>query len=352
MKWTRGPVLGRGSSATVSTATTATGDIFAVKSVDIRQPGSLQKEQHFLSILKSPYVVSYKGCDITTEDNKMVYNIFMDYMSAGSIIDLINSRNGVGLNECEVSRYTRQMVQGLEYIHSNGIVHCDIKGRNVLINETGAKIGDFGCAKWANQVTPICGTPMFMAPEVARGEEQGFPADVWAVGCTVIEMVTGGSPWPDVDDPVSVLYRIAFSGEIPAIPDELCNQAKDFVSNCLIRDPKKRWTTTELLKHPFIQQFDDNSQQIMCENLRTDSPTSVLDQDVWNSTTESSPAAGIHFPQFDGLSNSLRQRIKQLAGKSEMPSWSCVKGETDWITIRINLSGDRKSEQLVGDRWR
>ena len=117
MEWTRGDVLGRGSSATVSTATSTSGDIFAVKSVEFSQSESLQMENHFLSMLHSPYVVSYKGCDITRENNKMVYNVFIEHMSRGSIMDLVNSRNGEGLANFEVAKYTRDIVQGLVYLH-------------------------------------------------------------------------------------------------------------------------------------------------------------------------------------------------------------------------------------------
>ncbi|KAK1423932.1 hypothetical protein QVD17_19243 [Tagetes erecta] len=354
MEWTRGLVLGRGSSATVSTATSTSGDVFAVKSVEFSKSQSLQKEQHFLSILKSPYVVSYKGYDITNEENKMVYNIFIDYMSGGSIIDLINRRNGRGLNNFELANYTRQIVKGLEYIHSNGIVHCDIKGRNIMVQDGFVvKIGDFGCAKWAHQASHISGTPMFMAPEVARGEEQLFPADIWALGCTVIEMATGGSPWPNVDNPVSVLYRIAFSDEIPTIPDSISEQGRDFVSKCLIRDPKQRWTVKQLVEHPFVQQqLDENSKEICCEKIRTDSPTSILEQDVWNWMEETSPSSSsssslssssvLWVGDDFGELKSLRQRIKQLAGKSEMPNWGC---ENEWMTIRNNGGG-------LGHEWR
>lgn len=357
MEWTRGSVLGRGSSATVSAATSTSGEVFAVKSVALSQSESLQKERNFLKILKSSCVVGYKGCEISREkDGKMMYNLFMQFMAGGSIVDLLNRRNGGGLTDLEIGRYTRQIVGGLDYLHSNGVVHCDIKGRNVLIDESGAKIGDLGCAKWVvddddDQVgaAPICGTPMFMAPEVARGEEQGFPADIWALGCTVIEMATGGSPWSNVNDPVSVLYRIAFSGEIPEIPDGFSDQAKDFVSKCLIRDPKQRWTAKQLLKHPYIGEFDDhNPKEIICEKtISTDSPTSILDQDVWNSMEESlslslASSVGSEFPQSTCSSNSLRQRIKQLADKSEIPKWRCEKGESDWITIRMNEDGDGK----------
>ncbi|KAJ8539999.1 hypothetical protein K7X08_026388 [Anisodus acutangulus] len=77
-------------------------------------------------------------------------------------------------------------------------------------------------AKWNG------GTPMYMAPEVARGEEHGFPADIWALGCISIEMDTGGSPWTNVDNPASLLYHIAFSGQTPEIPKFLSSQARNF----------------------------------------------------------------------------------------------------------------------------
>ncbi|KAK4369404.1 hypothetical protein RND71_013196 [Anisodus tanguticus] len=96
-------------------------------------------------------------------------------------------------------------------------------GQNILLGKTGAKIADFGCAKWvdpaekdggaaASSSEPIGGTPMFMAPEVARGAEQGCPVDIWALGCTIIEMATGGSPWTDVINAPSLLHKIAFCG--------------------------------------------------------------------------------------------------------------------------------------------
>nr|XP_043622097.1 mitogen-activated protein kinase kinase kinase 18-like [Erigeron canadensis] len=344
MEWTRSHILGRGSSATVSAATSTSGDIFAVKSVELSQSESLKREQHFLSILKSPYVVSYKGCDITREGNNkmMMYNMFIEYMSCGSIIDLLSARNGDGLSNLEIASYTRQIVEGLNYIHSCGIVHCDIKGRNIMVDGNIAKIGDLGCAKWANEGSKFHGTPMFMAPEVARGQEQGFPADIWALGCTIIEMMTGDSPWANVNDPVSLLYKIAFSNEIPKIPNELCDQAKDFLSKCLVRDPRQRWTAKQLLNHPYIQQFDDISNQINCDKFVTSSPTSVLDQDIWDSMDAS--LASTEFSESTCSLKSVRQRMKHLAGKYEMkPKWECEKGENEWITIRLNEDVDRKT---------
>nr|XP_043622372.1 mitogen-activated protein kinase kinase kinase 18-like [Erigeron canadensis] len=362
MKWAKGPFLGRGSYATVFAATSTSGDTFAVKSVDYSQSENLKKEQHFLSILKSPFIVSYKGCDTTREDNnnKLMYNLFMDYMACGSIIDLLKARNCGGFNSLEIASYTRQIVKGLEYIHSCGVVHCDIKGANILVDHNGViKIGDLGSAKWATEVAQIRGTPMFMAPEVARGEEQGFPADIWALGCTILEMMTGDLLWANVNnDPVSLLYKIAFSNEIPDIPNELCDQARDFLTKCLVRDPKQRWTAKQLINHPYIQpKFDESSNQISCEKFVTSSPTSILDQDVWDSMDEPSSSSSslvlsTHFSESICATNILRQRIKNLAnnsGRMMMPKWAYEKDENEWITIRkvdqvIDVVGDHEME--------
>nr|XP_043630867.1 mitogen-activated protein kinase kinase kinase 18-like [Erigeron canadensis] len=343
MGWTRGHVLGHGSSATVSTATTATGETFAVKSVVVSKSETLQREQQFLSILSSPYVVSYTGCDITKENKKMIYNLLMEYMPGGTVIDVIQARNYGSLNELEIANYTRQIIQGLEYIHSFGIVHCDIKGANILVNKNGVKIADFGCAKWANEDVPFRGTPMFMAPEVARGESQGFKADIWALGCVIIEMAIGNSPWSNVNSPISVLYKIGFSGESPDIPDGFSPKAKDFIKKCLIQDPEARWSATALLKHPFLEQFDHDQDQ----NFLTCSPTSILDQDVWGSIQQSA-LVGSDYNQETCTSNSLRQRVEQLAGNPEKGKFrSGAEKEIDWMTIRSSCNG----AVTGGDEW-
>ncbi|KAM7503649.1 hypothetical protein LguiB_002553 [Lonicera macranthoides] len=343
MGWTRGQTIGRGSTAAVSLATTPTGDVFAVKSTELQDSEFLQKEQNFLSTLTNPYLVVYKGCDITRENNKLMYNLFLEYEPGGTLNDAIRSRGGP-LDNPTVRQYTCQILKGLEYIHSNGIAHCDIKGQNILIGQNGAKIADFGCAKWTNGAAsggPIGGTPLFMAPEVTRGENQGYPADIWALGCTVIEMATGNSPWPNVNDPLSILYTIAFSGKIPEIPDLLSSQARDFLGKCLIRDPEERWTAKELLKHPFVEEFNCQTKQL--EDFDTSfSPTSILDQGIWNSVYETESVVGVG--QSGPLDCPARQ-IGRLGLDSGVPRWGLDDAES-WITIRSN---DRATRGSVTD---
>ncbi|KAG2297138.1 hypothetical protein Bca52824_043807 [Brassica carinata] len=249
--WIRGPIIGRGSTATVSLAITNSGEFFAVKSAELSSSAFLQREQTILSSLNSPYVVKYIGFNKTTENNKLMYNLLMEYIPGGSIHDLIKNSGGK-LPEPEIRSYTRQILKGLLYLHDRGIVHCDLKSENVMIGEETAKIADLGCGKMAgNGSLEFSGTPAFMSPEVARGEEQGFPADVWALGCVVIEMATGSSPWPELNDVVAAIYKIGFTGESPKIPEVLSEKGRDFLRKCLVRDPKQRWDVEELLQHPF-----------------------------------------------------------------------------------------------------
>ncbi|PPD67362.1 hypothetical protein GOBAR_DD35765 [Gossypium barbadense] len=214
MEWIRGPAIGRGSTATVSLATAVpSGELFAVKSTELCHSMFLQRENYVLSKLSCPHIVKYIGYDGTNEtNNKPTYNLCMEYVTGGTLSEEIK-RVGGRLGEERVRLYTQQILQGLSYLHINGVAHCDIKSQNILIGKEGAKIADLGCAKLMGKdgenqgfdTSAISGTPAFMAPEVARGEEQGFEADIWALGCTIIEMSTGNSPWPELNDPVSAL---------------------------------------------------------------------------------------------------------------------------------------------------
>ncbi|PKI68584.1 hypothetical protein CRG98_010988 [Punica granatum] len=266
----------------------------------------------------------------------------MEYLPRGTLTDEIRKRGGK-LDEPRITRYSRQIARGIDYLHSRGLVHCDIKGRNILIGEDGAKIADFGCAKSADEVGSCCGTPAFMAPEVARGEEQGKPADIWAFGCTVIEMATGRSLWGgDGGDPLSVLYRIGFSDASAEIPGSLSEEAKDFLEKCLRRNPEDRWTTSQLLNHPFLVDPTTCSSPNRASDSSSSSPTSILDLGFWNSVeTESEiTKSSSQFTQSceEEVSPSAANRIGQLAGPSgRWPGWA--GNDVDWVTVRGNFGG-------------
>ncbi|KAK9155660.1 hypothetical protein Sjap_003140 [Stephania japonica] len=331
--WIRGRAIGRGSTASVSIATDEqSGDIFAVKSAKLSKSEFLQREQKILCSLNCPQIVGYVANNVTTEQGETLYNLFMEYAPGGTLTELIQKQGG-SIKEAEIRVHTREILHGLSYLHSRGITHCDIKGRNVLIGADGAaKIADFGCSRlnYENCASiGISGTPAFMAPEVARGEDQGYGADVWAVACTVIEMITGRPPWPELLDPVSAVYKIGFTDETPKIPSSTSEELKDFLGKCLRRDAKERLTVDQLLKHPFL-----------VDSISKNSPTSVLDQDFWDSFEEEEeterPSSSSGDLKNSSLPNSVSERMRRVSC-SRAPNWGW---EEDWVTIRCGGADD------------
>ncbi|XP_022777423.1 mitogen-activated protein kinase kinase kinase 18-like [Durio zibethinus] len=341
MDWTRGRTIGRGSTATVSIATAnLSGHVFAVKSSELSQSESLRREQSILSKISCPQVVAYEGFDISSESGTLLYNLFLEYAPNGTIMDAIHKHGGC-LDEAMVRSYTRGILLGLDFLHSSGIVHCDIKGQNILVTDDGVKIADLGCARRADLVSTaarsFAGTPVYMAPEVARGEQQGFPADVWALGCTAIEMATGRAPWPDVGDAVSALYKIGFSCNVPEIPSNISEQAKDFLSKCLRRDPVERWSATELLAHDFVKESKFPVKET--EGSKLDTPNSVMHRHIWDSM-EGLDTIKIPSRKSCLTNKPLMKRMQQLGEDnlvlfSKMPNW---EWDENWLTVRSNSS--------------
>ncbi|CAN1242993.1 Mitogen-activated protein kinase kinase kinase 17 [Linum perenne] len=345
MEWTRGPVIGRGSTATVSLATSIdSGELFALKSADLSKSHFLQREQCILSSLSSPYVVKYIGSSVSEHNCIPTFNVCMEYAAAGTLSDLIRLRGG-RLLESEIRAAASRILKGLDYLHGNGLVHCDIKAQNLLLvdESEGVKIGDFGSSGI------VSGTPAFMAPEVARGEEQGFAADIWAVGCTVIEMASGRNPWAESgsDDPVSALYRIGFSDDSPDVPSWLSEEAIEFVAKCLIKDHRERWTVKQLLDHPFLAGIDES---IELKEVVTRSPSCVLDQGFWDSMDGLDSPRNRTTDEVRLSGSGAGDRMKKLIS-SNSGSWNPEEEEEEegWMTVRSNVESEDAS-LLLCDR--
>ncbi|KAE8712737.1 Clathrin, heavy chain isoform 1 [Hibiscus syriacus] len=341
--WTKGKFIGRGSFGTVSLAINETnGDVFAVKSVDLatslpNQLECLENEIRTLHSLSSPYVVKYLGDDVTPADSSR--NLHLEYMSGGTVSDEANvKRRLADVDERVLRWHTRCLVSALKYLHGEGIVHCDVKGINVLLDSdsTSVKLADFGSAIAIKKesagdipIHPIKprGSPLWMAPEVIRGEYQGPESDVWSLGCTVVEMITGKPAWGDQG--FDSLCRIANSDELPELPTQLSDLGKDFVERCLRRDPNRRWNCDQLLQHPFVASA---------------SPPKTIG--------ESSPRCVIDFPSSDfdekpaSLEWSARERIGKLAGEGgviwESDGWATVRSYS--IESRVNCEEGTSEE--------
>ena len=287
--WIRGHKLGQGGFASVYSATSKSDaslvfldddndacsvlpSEFAVKSAEISKSSSLRTELEIYSHLNSSsYLVRCFGDEITkSDDGKLYYNILLEKCCGGSLGTRIRNSGGVGLQENEVRSITRDIVRGLCYIHGRGYVHCDIKPDNILLvptccNGFRAKIGDLGLAKEAyfdpaDEVAEGCcgvrGTWRYMPPEFEEYETQCWLSDIWALGCVVIEMISGKLVWSseqsegfDMNDYLSL---VAYSSKLPEIPSKISQQGRDFCKRCLHRDIDERWSAPMLLRHPFL----------------------------------------------------------------------------------------------------
>lgn len=260
-RWIRGEAVGRGSLGTVFQAMDPhSGQVMAVKEVginpadatDLKFKDQLENEVQILKALKHRRIVAYLGHDYM---DSFLY-IYLEFMAGGSLAQVLRSFGC--LEESLIVRYTRELLEGLEYLHTREppVVHRDIKGANVLVDlDCHVKFSDFGCSKRTNDTMShtMRGSIPWMAPEVIKSTGYGRKADIWSFGCVLIEMATSKSPWGRFDNPMAAMCKIAMSEETPPLPDEVSQVCKDFIGICTRRDPAQRLSAAELLQHELVK---------------------------------------------------------------------------------------------------
>ncbi|PHT78418.1 Mitogen-activated protein kinase kinase kinase YODA [Capsicum annuum] len=259
-RWKKGKLLGRGTFGHVYVGFNSdSGEMCAMKEVTLFSDDAKSKESAkqlaqeiaLLSRLRHPNIVQYYGSEMVPDK---LY-IYLEYVSGGSIYKLLQEYGPFG--ETAIRSYTQQILSGLAYLHAKNTVHRDIKGANILVDPNGRiKLADFGMAKHiTGQSCPLSlkGSPYWMAPEVIKNSSGcNLAVDVWSLGCTVLEMATSKPPWSQYEG-VAAMFKIGNSKELPAIPEQLSDEGKDFVRKCLQREPRNRPTAAELLEHPFVK---------------------------------------------------------------------------------------------------
>lgn len=266
--WIKGELIGRGSFGCVYLAlNVTTGEMLAVKQVIVQEQLSkkseslqaLHKEVETMKDLDHLNIVQYLGF----EQKNSIYSLFLEYVAGGSISSCLKSYGK--FDEPLVQFITRQVLEGLKYLHSNGILHRDLKADNLLLEIDGTcKISDFGISKRSQDIysnnaeMSMQGSIFWMAPEVIHSmvedKKQGYSAkiDIWSLGCVMLEMFAGQRPWSN-EAVVSAIYKIGKTKLAPPIPNDLSSEAKDFLNRCFTTDSQKRPTAEELLAHLFMR---------------------------------------------------------------------------------------------------
>ena len=237
----RGQLIGKGTYGRVYLGMNATtGEFLAVKQVEVNQKvaahdkdrikemvAALDIEIDTMKDLEHPNIVQYLGC----ERKEFSISIYLEYIPGGSIGSCLRKHGK--FEESVVRSLARQTLEGLAYLHQEGILHRDLKADNILLDLDGScKISDFGISKksdniYGNDVTnSMQGSVFWMAPEVVRSQGQGYSAkvDIWSLGCVVLEMFAGKRPWSR-EEAIGAIFKLGSLGQAPPIPEDVQSTA-------------------------------------------------------------------------------------------------------------------------------
>lgn len=213
-------------------------------------------EVSLMQQLRHDHVVQFFGSAV--KDGWVL--IVMEYISGGSLASMLTQFGG-RLPVLSVSRYVGHVVAGLEFLHAASIVHRDLKPGNILVTIEGqCKLADFGASAElthaaAGEGGPV-GTPHYMAPEAARGLGRS-PSDIWSLGITQVELLTGSPPWPDISNVFGFVIKLGSTDPPqPQLPTKgsgvMSDDAVDFSERCCVREPEKRLSAKQLGTHPYL----------------------------------------------------------------------------------------------------
>ncbi|CAM8950675.1 unnamed protein product [Rhodiola kirilowii] len=256
------------------------GDFVAIKQVSLEKIAQedlnvIMQEIDLLKNLNHKNIVKYLGSLKT----KSHLHIILEYVENGSLADIIKPNKFGPFPESLVAVYISQVLEGLVYLHEQGVIHRDIKGANILTTKEGlVKLADFGVATKLTEADvnthSVVGTPYWMAPEVIEMSGVCAASDIWSVGCTVIELLTCVPPYYDLQT-MPALYRIV-QDEQPPIPDGLSPDITDFLHQCFKKDARQRPDAKTLLSHPWIQ----NCRRALQSSLRNSGANRNVTEDT------------------------------------------------------------------------
>ncbi|KAI1274566.1 hypothetical protein F5Y07DRAFT_372767 [Xylaria sp. FL0933] len=250
-----GECIGKGAFGAVYKAFNwGTGEAVAVKQIKlVNLPKSelrmIEAEIDLLKNLHHDNIVKYIGF-VKSAD---CLNIILEYCENGSLHSICKAYGKFPENLVGV--YMTQVLQGLQYLHDQGVIHRDIKGANILTTKDGkVKLADFGVSTSTlagpDKEAQVVGTPYWMAPEIIELSGATPASDIWSLGCTVIELLSGKPPYHHLQA-MPALFAIV-NDDHPPLPEGVSSAARDFLMQCFQKDPNLRVSARKLLKHNWI----------------------------------------------------------------------------------------------------
>ncbi|XP_064526478.1 serine/threonine-protein kinase PAK 3-like isoform X2 [Pseudopipra pipra] len=337
-KYTLQQIIGQGTFGTVFRGVDiATGGQVAIKKIFLgdqkHQSEKVVNEVTVLKRMRHPNIIRYIDSYVFNEELWLV----MEYVEGCTLAAVVSKQ---ALEEEMIASISQECLKALDFLHSNRVIHRDIKSDNILLGMDGSvKLIGFGSCVWLlraqRKQTSVHGTPFYMAPEMLRGDRYDAKVDIWALGITALEMVDGS---PEAQNKLPELET----------PRELSPVFHSFLHSCLNRKVKCRWTARKLLKHPFLEKSGsltnmspllEAARRSRAERFTTPSPEHLLAPSL---TGEESKEEQVEKENVKAMPEGMKSILKSSAmaavaaapqaeevtfANTEMPSTSTGKGD-------------------------